>query len=63
VILVNKIDLLPYSNFDTQAYRKSVKGLNDKVEVMEISCATGQGIEKWLEWVKSQAGGTPDKET
>jgi Ni2+-binding GTPase involved in maturation of urease and hydrogenase len=32
VILVNKIDLLPYSNFDTQAYRKSVKGLNDKIE-------------------------------
>jgi hydrogenase nickel incorporation protein HypB len=62
VILVNKIDLLPYSNFDTQAYRKSVKGLNDKVEVIEISCATGQGIEKWLEWVKGQADGSPNKE-
>ena len=61
VILVNKIDLLPYSNFDTQAYRKSVKGLNDKVEVIEISCATGQGIEKWLEWIKGQAGKSSDK--
>jgi len=55
VILVNKIDLLPYSNFDTQAYRKAVKGLNDKVEVIEISCATGHGIDKWLGWVKKQA--------
>ena len=34
VILVNKIDLLSYSNFDTQTYRKSVKGLRDKVEVI-----------------------------
>lgn len=62
VILVNKIDLLPYSNFDLNAYRKSVKGLNDKVEVIEISCATGQGIDKWLGWVKGQADRSPDKE-
>jgi hydrogenase nickel incorporation protein HypB len=62
VILVNKIDLLPYSNFDLNAYRKAVKGLNEKVEVIEISCTTGQGIKQWLEWIKSQAGGTPNKE-
>ena len=54
VILVNKIDLLPYSKFDTKAYRKCVKGLNEKVEVIEISCTTGQGIDQWLEWVKGQ---------
>ncbi|MFA5374483.1 MAG: hydrogenase nickel incorporation protein HypB [Dehalococcoidia bacterium] len=54
VILVNKIDLLPYSNFDLNAYRKAVKGLNDKVEVIEISCTTGQGIKQWLEWIKGQ---------
>jgi hydrogenase nickel incorporation protein HypB len=58
VILVNKIDLLPYSKFDIAAYRKSVAGLNDKVEVFEISCATGQGIEKWLEWVRGQVSST-----
>jgi hydrogenase nickel incorporation protein HypB len=62
VILVNKIDLLSYSNFDLNAYRKAVKGLNEKVEVIEISCTTGQGIKQWLEWIKSQAGGTPNKE-
>ena len=62
VILVNKMDLLPYSNFDLNAYRKAVKGLNDKVEVIEVSCATGQGIKQWTEWVKSQVGRTPNKE-
>jgi len=54
VILVNKMDLLPYSKFNTEAYRRAVKGLNDKVEIMEISCATGQGIDEWLGWVKGQ---------
>ena len=61
VILVNKIDLLPYSNFDLNAYRKAVKGLNDKVEVIEVSCATGQGIKQWLEWVQEQ-NKSPNKE-
>jgi len=56
VILVNKMDLLPYSNFDLNAYRKAVKGLNEKVEVIEISCTTGEGIKQWLEWIKGQLG-------
>ena len=62
VILVNKMDLLPYSNFDLNAYRKAVKGLNEKVEVIEVSCVTGQGLKQWLEWLKSQTGRTPNKE-
>jgi len=61
VILVNKMDLLPYSNFDLNAYRKTVKGINDKVEVMEISCVTGQGIKRWLEWLKSQISKPSDQ--
>ena len=61
VILVNKMDLLPYSNFDLNAYRKAVKGLNDKVEVIEVSCTTGQGIKRWLEWLKGQMNKSPRK--
>jgi hydrogenase nickel incorporation protein HypB len=61
VILVNKMDLLPYSNFDLNAYKKAVKGLNDKVEVIEISCTTGQGITQWLEWVRGQMNKSPNK--
>jgi hydrogenase nickel incorporation protein HypB len=62
VILVNKMDLLPYSNFDLNAYRKAVKGLNDKVEVIEVSCTTGQGIKQWLEWLTGQVNKSPKKE-
>ncbi|MEA1958821.1 MAG: hydrogenase nickel incorporation protein HypB [Chloroflexota bacterium] len=54
VVVVNKVDLLPYAKFDTAAYRKSVKGLNDKVEVIEVSCTTGEGIDIWLAWLREQ---------
>lgn len=54
VILLNKVDLLPYLRFDIDAYRRSVKGLNDKVKVFEISCETGQGMEQWLSWIDKQ---------
>ena len=54
VVVVNKIDLLPYVKFDTEAYARSVKGLNDKVEVIEVSCTTGEGIDGWLAWLREQ---------
>lgn len=54
VVLINKIDLLPYVKFDTQAYTKAVRALNEKVEVFEISCSTGQGIEEWVSWLVTQ---------
>lgn len=58
VILVNKIDLLPYSNFDLEAYIKAVRGLNPKVDVIDVSCATGVGIKKWLSWLRGQLSKT-----
>jgi len=54
VVLINKIDLLPYLKFDTQTYSQSIKGINEKVEIFQISCATGQGIEQWVSWLLNQ---------
>ena len=53
-VLINKIDLLPYLKFDTDAFSQAIKGMNEKVEIFPISCATGEGIEKWLSWLKTQ---------
>ena len=61
VILVNKMDLLPYSNFDLEAYIKAVRGLNPKVDVIDVSCMTGAGIKKWLSWLRGQLGKTKTK--
>ena len=53
-VLINKIDLLPYLKFDTEAYSRAVKGINEKVEIFPISCATDQGIDQWVSWLLSQ---------
>jgi len=50
-VIINKLDLLPYVDFDIAAFRRSVKGLSSKVEVFEVSCKTGEGIEKWCSWL------------
>lgn len=53
-VLINKIDLLPYLRFDTDAYSRAIKGINQKVEIFQISCTTGQGIQEWVSWLLSQ---------
>ena len=57
VVLVNKIDLLPYLKFDLPAFSRVIKGMNQKVEIFPISCTTGQGIEQWVSWLLGQMRG------
>ena len=54
VVVLNKTDLLPYLKFDIEAYKKSVKGLNDKAEIIDVSCETGAGTDRWLAWLRAQ---------
>ncbi len=53
-VLINKIDLLPYLKFDTDAFSQAIKGINQKVEIFPLSCTTGEGIEKWVSWLLTQ---------
>ena len=55
-VLINKIDLLPYLKFDIQTFSQAIKGINEKVEIFQVSCVTGQGIEQWVSWLLSQMG-------
>ena len=54
VVLINKVDLLPYLKFNAEAFSRAVKGINQKVEIFPVSCTTGEGIEKWVSWLLSQ---------
>lgn len=54
VVLVNKVDLLPYLNFDIDAFNKTVTGLNPDVKIFNISCKTGEGLEVWVSWLKNE---------
>lgn len=55
-LLINKIDLLPYVNFNVAAFSKTVKGMNQGVEIFQVSCTTGEGIDRWLSWILKQMG-------
>ena len=53
-VIVNKMDLLPYVDFDIAAFRRSIEGLNPKAQIFQLSCKTGEGIEEWRSWVLEQ---------
>jgi hydrogenase nickel incorporation protein HypB len=55
-VLINKIDLLPYLKFDVEAFSQAIKGINERVEILPISCTTGQGIQQWVAWLLAQMG-------
>ena len=53
-VLINKVDLLPYLKFDAGAFSQAIKGINEKAEIFQISCVTGQGIQEWVSWLLAQ---------
>jgi hydrogenase nickel incorporation protein HypB len=52
-LVLNKIDLLPYTNADIGKIRKDSLSLNRKLKIFEVSCKTGEGISKWVKWLQS----------
>lgn len=50
-VVINKIDFLPYVDFDLPAFRRAVEGLNPKVRIFEVSCKTSVGLENWSSWL------------
>ena len=58
VLVINKLDLLPYVSFDMDYFRRGVEMLNPGVLTFALSCRTGEGLEAWVAWLKQQAGKT-----
>ncbi|WP_444483773.1 hydrogenase nickel incorporation protein HypB, partial [Sutterella wadsworthensis] len=54
LVIINKIDLLPYVRFDAERAATNVLRVNPRAKVLELSATTGEGLEKWLAWVKAQ---------
>jgi hydrogenase nickel incorporation protein HypB len=51
ILLLNKIDLLPHVAFDLERFRADAHKVNPRLEVMPISCQTGEGLDTWLRWL------------
>jgi len=52
VLIVNKIDYMKLSDFDTTRLRSHVNRLNPNIALFEVSCKTGEGIDQWVDWLK-----------
>jgi len=50
-LIINKIDLIPYVEFNMDYFRRGVEMLNPGVITFPISCRTGEGIEAWVSWL------------
>jgi hydrogenase nickel incorporation protein HypB len=54
ILLINKIDLTPYVNFDFEGLARALKRLKPGLPIMKISCKTGEGLDEWLGWLSSK---------
>jgi hydrogenase nickel incorporation protein HypB len=52
--IINKTDLLPYVAFDMDKVRANAKKINHNLEIIELSCTSGEGLQVWYNWLKAK---------
>ena len=56
-LVLNKVDLLPYLDFDMELFMRGVRELNPGVSAFPLSCRSGEGFERWTDWIISGIAG------
>jgi hydrogenase nickel incorporation protein HypB len=54
VLIVNKIDLIPHTDFDMERLEETVLKMNPAVVIFKVSCRTGEGLDTWTAWLKKR---------
>lgn len=54
VLLINKIDVLPYFDFDIEVCKERAKRLNPSIKIISLCAKTGEGIEEFADWLKQE---------
>ena len=54
VLIINKIDLLPYVDCTVERIREEALKINPRMAIFEVSCKTGEGLDAWYEWLKQK---------
>lgn len=52
VLILNKIDLLPYVNFSVEKAIQHARKLNEPLDIISLSCRTGEGLQLWYDWLR-----------
>lgn len=56
LVIVNKVDLLPYVNFDLETCTRHARSVNPDVELIALSATTGEGLDRWYRWLADGCG-------
>lgn len=54
ILVINKIDLIPYVNCSIETLRKNALAINPSLKIFETSCTSGEGISDWCHWLLSR---------
>jgi hydrogenase nickel incorporation protein HypB len=55
LLVLNKIDLLPYVPFDIGRAREYARRIHPNMQIIDVSCTTGQGLDQWMHWLKTRS--------
>jgi hydrogenase nickel incorporation protein HypB len=53
-VILNKIDLIPYTNFSFDKFRSDLNMINAQIPLFQISCTRGDGLKDWFDWIIDQ---------
>jgi hydrogenase nickel incorporation protein HypB len=53
-VLLNKIDLIPYTNFNFESFNSDLIKINSQIPLLQISCTRGDGLTDWYKWIADQ---------
>jgi hydrogenase nickel incorporation protein HypB len=51
LLVLNKIDLLPHVTFDLEKARRESREIQPRLDIIELSCATGEGLDRFADWI------------
>ncbi len=54
VLVINKLDLLPYVDYDLEKAKRQALAINPRLQIFEVSCRTGEGLDTWCAWLTTQ---------
>ena len=53
-LVLNKMDLMPYMEFDINNFHEAVRALNPHAPLFELSCKSGEGLDPWIDWLAGE---------
>lgn len=61
LMIITKVDLLPYVPFNLEQAKANARQVHPGIEIIELSCQTGQGFDEWQGWLAKRRAGAREK--